>query len=360
MSMTWARISHWTSGTVALTVLATASAGLALVLCAVAASAIANALPTGAALRVGERVISVDELDQRGRVLRALYGVTPPSDGPELDTYRRGMAKSMAIATVTRQAAVRRGLLSGLPHSRELLERYVAANFSGNRDAFAAELSTSGASEPQLLEEIALQATSARLFDAVTQNVPPPTEGELRAAYQGARNELVVPEQRELRIIVESDRDQAQQALAQINSGTDFADVARRRSLDAVTRAAGGDLGVVPSAALEKPFADAAFAAGVGQLFGPVQTRDGWYVGQVTRDVPARPLRFDEVSGELREQLDAQRMFVTWHTFIDRELRTSGVEYAPDYQPTEPVATFGLDPNLDPSAVRAPGVSPGR
>jgi parvulin-like peptidyl-prolyl isomerase len=44
----------------------------------------------------------------------------------------------------------------------------------------------------------------------------------------------------------------------------------------------GGELGWISKEGFEKPFADAAFRAGVGNIVGPVRTRYGWHIIKVT------------------------------------------------------------------------------
>jgi peptidyl-prolyl cis-trans isomerase C len=146
----------------------------------------------------------------------------------------------------------------------------------------------------------------------------------------------VVPEQRHLRNIVVAERSDADAIVSKIRAGKDFAVLARQRSLDATSRDVGGDLGLVPVAALEKPYGDAAFAAAEGQLFGPIRTTSGWNVGQVVQIVLGRPLGYDEVSATLKTRLTLDRKMVIWRSFITDQLRRTRVTYAATYQPDNP------------------------
>ncbi len=66
-----------------------------------------------------------------------------------------------------------------------------------------------------------------------------------------------------------------------IESGEDFADLARANSDDPGSGAQGGDLGWVNPGTMVKPFEEAMNALAVGQLSEPVQSRFGWHLIEV-------------------------------------------------------------------------------
>ncbi len=74
----------------------------------------------------------------------------------------------------------------------------------------------------------------------------------------------------------------ARTLLAQANSGSDFAKLARENSQDYGTAVQGGDLGWASKDRYVKPFADAAFKTQVGRVVGPVRTQFGWHIIKVT------------------------------------------------------------------------------
>lgn len=66
----------------------------------------------------------------------------------------------------------------------------------------------------------------------------------------------------------------------QLAGGSDFAELARQRSIGP-DAANGGDLGFIRRGQMVQPFEDAAFALEVGQISGPVETQFGWHVIKV-------------------------------------------------------------------------------
>ncbi|MBI5069770.1 MAG: SurA N-terminal domain-containing protein [Deltaproteobacteria bacterium] len=98
----------------------------------------------------------------------------------------------------------------------------------------------------------------------------------------------------------------ADEALARIQKGEDFARLASQLSEDPGSKERGGDLGWFGSGVMAKPFEEAAFAAQKGALTGPVRTRFGWHVIQVTgvQEPEVVPLEkaAPEIAGEMLQE----------------------------------------------------------
>lgn len=77
-------------------------------------------------------------------------------------------------------------------------------------------------------------------------------------------------------ILVETE-EEAQDMVAQLKDGADFAELAREYS-SCPSSVRGGDLGEFPRGMMVQPFEDAAFSLDVGEVSGPVQTQYGWHV----------------------------------------------------------------------------------
>jgi parvulin-like peptidyl-prolyl isomerase len=150
----------------------------------------------------------------------------------------------------------------------------------------------------------------AALSGAFTVDPAQPTADDAREFYEQNREALFAcPSARSVSHIVVATEAEANDVLAQLQGGADFATVASERSTDA---ASAQDGGLVPNpqgprgcyAQGQDAALDAAVdAAAEGQPTGPVQTAAGYEVIVVT---PYTPPPFEQVEQELLTQLQAQ------------------------------------------------------
>lgn len=106
---------------------------------------------------------------------------------------------------------------------------------------------------------------------------------------------------------VELAKAKAEDILARLKAGGDFAEEAKRSSDDPSNKDRGGDLGSFPKGRMAKPFEDAAFGATVGELAGPVRTQFGFHVIRVDRHDPGRTIPLDEVEEAIRRTLVTEK-----------------------------------------------------
>lgn len=138
---------------------------------------------------------------------------------------------------------------------------------TGGEEGFAQLLRDNGLSRDVAVEVVlvgaaARQLVEARVTDDITSADTLPT--------------------REVRHILVPDLDEAQDIIAELRAGGDFAALAQQRSQDPGSGALGGDLGESTRGAFVGPFDDAVWEAEVGELLGPVETQFGFHIIEVT------------------------------------------------------------------------------
>jgi len=139
------------------------------------------------------------------------------------------------------------------------------------------------------------------------------SDADLHAAYEKSRSRLEVPEKRHARHILLTGKDdaaalaQAQQVLAQANSGKDFSQLARQYSQDPGSAHNGGDLGWADRRSFVAPFADALFSMNVGEIRGPVKTQFGYHIIRLDEIQAGKGKSFEEARGELEAQVRRDR-----------------------------------------------------
>lgn len=300
----------------------------------------ADGLPEGSAFRVGNRVVTADDLNVESDRLRVLFGVQPPADAAKLGDYRRSMAKAQAVQIVLTEQAKRSGIQVADKTAQDMLSGYIAQQVGEGREArdtFVENLETAGVHEPDVLAKVKEMLTVNELFSQRAQGIAVGDE-ELRQAFEQRRDSLGTPEKRAVKNVVVKSKEEADQLMAKLAGGAGFEETAKASSLDKATSESGGDLGELSASQLEDNYAAPAFATPQGGLFGPVQTQHGWNIGKVFSVVPAVPAQFDEARERLRQQLVQETATHRWNDWLTEQLRAADIEYADDFRPPDPDA----------------------
>lgn len=297
----------------------------------------ADDLPDDAAFQVGDEVVTEAELERRVGVLESLYGIKPPAgSSAESEDFRRSAAQSIALSKIMDRAADERDIVIADKAASDVLGKIIRTEFPElGRSGYVKTLGNSGVTEDDVIAEIKRQMAIQQLFDEVTEGVSV-TDEEVRSAFRERRADLATPEARRISNIVVPNRRQAAAVVRQLRSGAGFPEMVRQYSLDASTRAKGGDLGLVNQEQLERAFGKAAFAARPGETFGPVKSSHGWNVGVVRSVVAGKPATFRKVAADLRKRLQTEEALSQWREFLQEKLNEADVVYADAYRPEDP------------------------
>lgn len=149
-------------------------------------------------------------------------------------------------------------------------------------------------------ESVRLEYGELRLDQAAAQITV--VDDDLRKLYAENKDRYTEPERRRARHILVADEKTANEVLAKLKAGGDFAALAKEYSTDTVSAAKGGDLGFATRNTFVAPFADAVFGMKVGETRGPVKTQYGYHIIQLEGIEPARTKTFEQARGELEAQ----------------------------------------------------------
>jgi peptidyl-prolyl cis-trans isomerase D len=151
-------------------------------------------------------------------------------------------------------------------------------------------------------------------LDDIAAKVPV-TEEALRTYYDSVKERYVEAEKRRGRHIliqVQDDkadaaaRQKAEEVLAKVNAGGDFAKLAKEFSQDAGSAAQGGDLGWAERSYFVGPFADALFDMKPGEVRGPVRTQFGYHIIRLEEVNAGKQKSFEEARPELEGEYRRQ------------------------------------------------------
>ncbi|MFQ5912797.1 MAG: peptidylprolyl isomerase [Nitrospinota bacterium] len=152
------------------------------------------------------------------------------------------------------------------------------------------------------------------------------TPEEVRAYYDSHMSEFVPPEQLRARHILfltpantgasveRAKRAAAEEVLAKIRAGADFAEMARRYSQDP-SASRGGDLGVIRRGEVLPNFERTLFAMKESQVSDVVRTRAGFHIIKLDKRLTQKPKPFSELEARIRNKIfreKAEARFTRW------------------------------------------------
>ncbi|MBI3438704.1 MAG: peptidylprolyl isomerase [Proteobacteria bacterium] len=233
---------------------------------------------------------------------------------PESDIAREAQNHVAASGAEARAAAANALIIRTL-----LIER-------GRALGLDPTLKTDGQDREETTEEALVRA----VLDAEVVTAEP-SEAECRRYYAGAEGRFRAPELYEASHILfegESAERRAHDAIAQLQAGASFTDLARLHSA-CPTAAQGGSLGQLTRGDLAAEVEDALMELRSGAVGAtPVRTRHGWHVVRLDHRIPARILPFEVAAPAIRETLRAHGWVAAAARYIDKLGRTASIEGA--------------------------------
>ncbi|MEO2266210.1 SurA N-terminal domain-containing protein [Pseudoalteromonas sp. YIC-656] len=166
--------------------------------------------------------------------------------------------------------------------------------------------------QAQFLAPEQVKVAYVELDSASLELAEPVTAEQINEYYEQNKAFYTEPEKRRVaHILVENSEDdeaaqqKAQDLLAQLQQGADFAELAETQSDDIVSAELGGDLDWIERDMLDPDFEQAAFALGeVGQLSEVVQSEFGYHIIKLTDLQPGEVKALAEVEQEIRTELE--------------------------------------------------------
>jgi peptidyl-prolyl cis-trans isomerase C len=128
------------------------------------------------------------------------------------------------------------------------------------------------------------------------------TDSAMQQVYQDASKQVAGEKEVRARHILVASEDEAKTVVAELNKGTDFAELARQRSKDS-SAAQGGDLDYFTKDQMVPEFAEMAFKLEKGQTSEPVKTQFGWHVIRVEDKRDRQMPPFEKVKDQIETYL---------------------------------------------------------
>lgn len=137
---------------------------------------------------------------------------------------------------------------------------------------------------------------------------PEVSDKEVSETFEQYKEQFNTPEQIRTSEIVVKTEDEAKAIVKELEGGKDFAELAKAKSLDTVTKEKGGDTDFYAKGQKDEAIETAAFKLAKDQVSAPVKTEEGYVVIKLTDRKEAHTATLDEKKDEIKRTLIGQKV----------------------------------------------------
>lgn len=289
-------------------------------------SAVACSSSNEIVARVNGEEITRTELETQVDRLKDQYpGMFDGAEGEErLLDFKRSLLASMVDAILMRQAAEDRGIVVPDEEIEEQIDSYRV----GIED-FDAALAEANMTVDDLREQVREQLVAQRLIEELAGDAEV-TESDIETYYDKNKDErFTQPASTHAAHILFNleDKATAEEVLADVKAGGDFAALAEQHSQDPGSAANGGDLDWSdPSRPYVPEFETALADLDAGEVSGLVETEFGWHIIKVIDKRPEAVQPLAEVSTMIEQMILQDRNTEVFQAFLAEAREAADIE----------------------------------
>ena len=303
-------------------------------------------VPEGAIAVVGDKTVTKEEFDQLIEQQKKT-AESQKQDFPEVGTPEYEALKANVVKGLIAQ---REWELEGESMGIKVTDQEIETQLNQKKEQYGltdeqkyqAELAKAGITDAQVRDQVRIEILTNKIYEAVIKKVTV-TDADVQAYYDQNAAKYQQPASREVRHILVKTEAQAQKLHDQIQSGADFAKLAKKYTQDEASKADGGKFTALEGRTVG-PFDDFIFSAKTGELSDPIKTEFGWHIIEVLSAIkPPTTTPLDQAKGSIETTLLQTKQNAAMRAWI-ASLPTKyadDITYAPGYAPASPTDTTG-------------------
>lgn len=307
-----------------------------------------SSVDSGDAAVVNGEHITRDQLDTRVHEAKCSYDLQKRTF-PKAGSQEYQAIQSQILASLVQRVQLAQKAPSlGVTVTDQAVEKQLAdlkkQYFGGDEKKYLAELKRQCVTDAEVRTDLRANILSNDVFKKVTASAKV-TDAEVKEYYDTHSEVYTTPQTRVVRHILVAAKDKAlaDKLYAQLKgeSGqqlvTDFADLAKKNSIDPGSKSQGGQLTITRGQTVPE-FDRTAFELKTGELSKPVKTQFGWHI--IYAEKPASPRQstpFKQVKESIRQQLLQQKRNDSLQKWLDglKKEYDGKISYAAGLAPPE-------------------------
>jgi foldase protein PrsA len=223
------------------------------------------------------------------------------------------------------------------------LEQIQKQYFGGDKEKYEKQLKDQGLTEAQVKRDLRSQIISEKIFAKVTSDVKV-TDAQIEKHYEEKKaTQYSQPESRDVRHILVKTKAKADDIVAQLEDGGDFAALAKKFSEDTGSKATGGKLTITKGQTVAA-FDKKAFALKKNEISEPVKTQFGFHIIQALSEVkPAKVTPLKDVKDAIKQELQQTKKNEAMTKWIEelKDEYDDKISYAVGFNPPPEATTTG-------------------
>jgi parvulin-like peptidyl-prolyl isomerase len=181
---------------------------------------------------------------------------------------------------------------------------------------YQAQIKKQGLTEEQVRDDVSASVVQNKLYAKVTDGVTV-SDKEIDAYYKKNKQQYVQPESRDVRHILVKKKALADQLYQQLQSGGNFAALAKKYSEDPSSKSSGGKMTLSKGRQVPE-FDKSAFSLQTKEISKPIKTQYGWHIIQaLTKIKKASTTPLKDVRAAIRQQLLQQKKQEEMKNWVD-------------------------------------------
>jgi foldase protein PrsA len=177
-------------------------------------------------------------------------------------------------------------------------------------------LASSGQTVSDVLLRVKLNLLSMKIQQKVTKSKGKITQAQISKYYNENPQRFAVPEKRNIKVILTKTEAQALAAKKEIESGQSFSSVAKRVSIEPISRSAGGEVPGVVKGEEQPALNNAIFSAKLSVVGGPIKTSFGYYIYEVTKITAGSHQTLAQSQAAIKQELAATQQQSSLTKFV--------------------------------------------
>lgn len=281
------------------------------------------------AAKVNEEAILVKDYDARVSEAKIIYeqqGLDFNTDQGEqaLSQIKTMLLDRMIDAKLIAQEVKKNSLNpedAKVKEQEEIIKKSI-----GDEKKFQDTLKQQGMTEPELRSFLTV-------YEKITGDIKL-SDPDIKSFYDKNIGMYSRPESVKARHILVETEDEANAIIAQLNTGINFVQLAKEKSIEPGAEDSGGDLGTFAKGDMVPEFETAAFSQKEGTFSkAPVKTEFGYHVILVEEHTPVVVPDYTEIKAQVSEDALNQAKDAKFQTYFDDLRNNAKIDYSQGYKP---------------------------